>query len=467
MRRQLKIIVYFFYALIIAAINFSCDVLAATPNFLPVTDGASFISVADIHFNPFYICNKNNKGCPLINKLVAASATEWPKILGQYDTQAPRYKEDTNYVLFKSTLNELKKTAQRQHAQFVLVLGDFLSHNYKKNYQYYTADTSEKGAQHFIDKTMQFITKELAAAFPNINVYMVVGNNDSYAEHYSSQPVFYKNIAPIWSKLIQDKDNRVKMQKDFAQGGYYALDIRSAKSMQKRLRLIVLNTTFFSSRAVGMDREAQRELNWLEKQLALLDNTQDKVLIALHIPNLAAASISHDIPVAALGLWQACYINRFLHLLKCSAPHIMAVLPAHLHMDWAQLLQFNGANGVVISATPSISPVVGNNPGYKVYYYHPEHYVLKNYLTYYYPLEEGKWKLEYAFNQTYQADCKVCTLEQGIKQLSKNTLHLKDYKNFFAVDRKMPIFSNLIYPALVCNLQVPNDTEYKQCVNKY
>ena len=78
--------------------------------------------------------------------------------------------------------------------------------------------TLQKGLQHFIDKTMQFITKELAAAFPDTNVYMVVGNNHSYAEHYSSQPVFYKNIAPIWSKLIQDKDNRVKMQQDFAQG---------------------------------------------------------------------------------------------------------------------------------------------------------------------------------------------------------------------------------------------------------
>ncbi len=461
----LKKIAFFAYVLIVISTIFPVDIAAATPNFLPATANASFVSVADIHFNPFYTCNKRSKACPLINKLVVAPTAAWPKILAAYDTQAARYKEDTNYVLFKSTLNELKKIAQQQHLQFVLVLGDFLSHDYKKNYQHYTGDTSEKGLQHFIDKTMQFITKELAAAFPDTNVYMVVGNNDSYAEHYSSQPVFYKNIAPIWSKLIQDKDNRVKMQQDFAQGGYYALDIPSMKSTQKRLRLIVLNTAFFSTRGVGMDQEAQRELNWLKKQLALLDPTQSKALIALHIPNLAEASISRDIPVAALGLWQSRYIDQFLHLLKCSAPHIMAILPAHLHVDWAQLLQFNGvANNVVISATPSISPVVGNNPAYKVYYYDPQHYVLKNYFTYYYPLQEGKWKLEYAFNQIYQADCKVCTLEHGLKQLSKNTQYLKEYKKFFAVGRESSIFSNLIYPALVCNLQTPNETEYKQCV---
>lgn len=457
----LKILVYSFCALIIAAFNLSCVAFAAAPGFFPAAGTASFVSVADIHFNPFYSCNKN-KVCPLISKLAAAPATKWSSLLSQYDTQLPQYKEDTNSILLKSTLQQLSKTGREQHAQFVLVLGDFLGHDYKKNYQYYTGDTSEKGVQSFIDKTMQFITSELAVTFPNMNVYMVVGNNDGYAEHYTSQAVFYKNMAPIWSMLIQDKNKREKMQKEFAQGGYYALNI------QKDLRLIVLNTTFFSSRGAGMDQQAQRELNWLEKQLVLLDNTQSKALIALHIPNLSGVSISRDIPVAALGLWKARYIDQFLHLLKCSASHIMAVLPAHLHMDWAQLLHFNGtANDIVISATPSISPVVGNNPGYKVYYYDPEQLIIKDYLTYYYPLNEGKWKLEYDFNQTYQADCKVCTLAHGLKRLQKSIQHLNEYKKFFAVDRETPTFSNLIYPRLTCDLQNPSDADYTKCIEKY
>jgi sphingomyelin phosphodiesterase acid-like 3 len=460
MLHQLKIIVYFFSALTITSVFFSCEGFAARPNFLPAASTPSFVSVTDIHFNPFYTCDKKNKNCPLMNKLLVAPVAEWPSLFNQYDTQPAQYKDDTNYVLFKSTLNELKKIHRQQHLPFVLVLGDFLSHDYKKNYQYYTGDLSDKGAQRFVDKTMQFITTELAATFPNTNVYMVVGNNDNYEEHYTSQPEFYKNIAPIWSTLIQNKESRAKMEKEFAQGGYYALDINST------LRLIVLNTTFFSTRGVGMDQEAQRELNWLEKQLALLNHTQSKVLIALHIPNLARVSISQDIPVAALGLWQPRYIEQFLHLLKSSAPHIMAVLPAHLHVDWAQLLQFNGGNDVVISATPSISPVVGNNPGFKVYYYDPKNLIIKDYLTYFYPLQEGKWKFEYAFNQTYQAGCKVCTLESGLKQLSKSSLHLKEYKKFYSVNREAPIFSNLIYPAPACNLHDLNYAEYMQCVTK-
>lgn len=248
-------------------------------------------------------------------------------ILNSYDTQPFRYLEDTNAVLFQSTLKQLKKTAAKQHPQFVLVLGDFLSHDYKKNYQLYSGDHSIAGTQHFIDKTLQFIAAQLAVAFPNIDIYMVVGNNDSYAEHYTSQGIFYKNVAPIWSDLIRDKLKHEKMQTDFAEGGYYALDI------QKEFRLIVLNTTYFSTRGTGMDREAQNELNWLGKQLSLLNKTHRKALIALHIPNISQISISQNIPMAALGLWQLRYIEQFLLLIHTSAGQIAAIFPAHLHMD--------------------------------------------------------------------------------------------------------------------------------------
>lgn len=457
---RLKFSVYFLYALIFGALSVVYDGVAATPSCCAPT--ANFISLADIHFNPFYTCDKRNKACPLINKLRIAPVDRWSAILNSHDTQSPRYQKDTNYVLFKSSLRQLKKTAAEQHPQFVLVLGDFLSHEYKENYQLYSGDHTVEGTQRFIDKTLQFIATQLASAVANIDIYMVMGNNDSYTEHYVSQGIFYKNVAPIWSALIRDKYNRERMQKEFAQAGYYALDI------QKNLRLIVLNTTYFSSRGIGMDREAQNQLNWLEKQLTSLNNTQRKALIALHIPSIPQISISQNIPITALGLWQPRYIEQFLLLLKGSAAHIMAVLPAHLHMDWAQLLQFKGVvNPILITATPSISPIVGNNPGYKVYFYDPQYGFIKDYLTYYYPLEEGKWKLEYGFKQIYQPSCPACSIEEGLKQLSKNPSYLKKYKQFFSVNRLSPIFSDLTYPTLVCDLKAANYAEYQRCAEKY
>lgn len=437
---------------------FSTQALGATSSSSPAPVISNFLSVSDIHFSPYYSCDAKATVCPVVTKLKTAPASAWPSILSQYDVKQPRYNDDTNYVLLKSTLNELKKRAGQQHLQFVLVLGDFLSHDYKKNYQRYTGDTSEKGIENFVDKTMQFISSELSEVFPHTNVYMIVGNNDSYAEHYTSQAVFYKNIGPIWSPLIKDKKTRLAMQKEFMQGGYYAIDLPT----QKNLRLIVLNTAYFSSRGVGMNKEAQTELNWLTKQLSLLDKTQRKALIALHIPSLANVSISHDIKLKTLGLWQPQYVEQFLELLNCHASNIMAILQSHLHRDWIQVIQFNGSKAILLTATPSISPVVGNNPGFKIYSYDPERLKIQDYFTYYYPLDQGKWQLEYAFNEAYQAD----TIMDGIKQLQKRADLFNEYKKFFVLERNIPALENLIYPALICNLHNPSYSDYQHCVKE-
>lgn len=126
------------------------------------------------------------------------------------------------------------------------------------------------------------------------------------------------------------------------------------------------------------------------------------------------------------------------------------------------MIQFKDlANTILITATPSISPVVGNNPGYKLYYYALKNSVITDYLTYFYPLGKNKWQLEYDFNQTYQPNCQACKLEQGLKQLSKNLLSLKKYQQFFSVNRVSPIFSDLTYPALICDLKIVNYADYK------
>lgn len=61
--QPIKFILYSYFLLILVTI-YSAKVFAATPSFLPAADTGSFVSLADIHFNPFYTCNKENKNCP-------------------------------------------------------------------------------------------------------------------------------------------------------------------------------------------------------------------------------------------------------------------------------------------------------------------------------------------------------------------------------------------------------------------
>ena len=66
---------------------------------------ATFIAIADIHFNPFYGCEESV--CPIINRLQAAPVEKWNKLLKQYDNKKPIYNKNTNYILFQSMLNAL------------------------------------------------------------------------------------------------------------------------------------------------------------------------------------------------------------------------------------------------------------------------------------------------------------------------------------------------------------------------
>lgn len=42
--------------------------------------GAQFLSVTDIHFDPFSTCSLNSIPCPIVSKLIANRPEEWPAI---------------------------------------------------------------------------------------------------------------------------------------------------------------------------------------------------------------------------------------------------------------------------------------------------------------------------------------------------------------------------------------------------
>jgi sphingomyelin phosphodiesterase acid-like 3 len=405
----------------------------------PVT--IHFITLSDIHFNPFYSCQLKQQSCVIIDKLRHASVVQWPEILAKANEKLSCYGEDTNYALFNSSLAALKKQAEENQVAFVLVLGDLLSHQFTENYQHYTGDKSQQGIQSFVDKTMQFISLALQKTFADRNVYMTVGNNDSYGAHYTSNPLFYKNIAPIWASLIKESATRHDMVSGFARAGYYALTL----PQQKNVDLIVLNTTYFSIYGKGMQAEADRELIWLAGELARLKKQQHKALLLLHIPFIVAQTKPSEKTVPKLGLWQDAYQQRFLKLLANYSTQVMVILPGHLHMDWFQLINLAKGQAILVSATPAISPIIGNNPGFKVYQYDPHTLSLQDYANYYLDLNgvSHQWQLEYDFKQRYAVSCSHCGLSTSIKRLQNPACLDGFYKNYFAVGRNPDELSQL------------------------
>src|SRR5438445_33069 len=114
------------------------------------TKTTAFLSLADLHFDPFLSCKK--KPCSLIQKLQAVSVKQWEAILAQRDTTEAHYGKDSNYRLLKSAFIAAQKEGQIANAHFVLVLGDFLAHHYDTKYKQYSGDKTQAGYLRFVKK---------------------------------------------------------------------------------------------------------------------------------------------------------------------------------------------------------------------------------------------------------------------------------------------------------------------------
>src|SRR3990167_3118990 len=271
----------FKFILLFASLFFATSLAFSAEN----SDASSyFMSLTDIHFDPFTTCTKEITPCPIIEKLQNASVDQWDAILSTDDTLPPKYKQDTNYTLLKSALAQFQKTAEVTHPRFVVVLGDFLGHDFRAHYDFYSSDKTQQGYQSFVKKTLEFLTQKIAMTFPTIDIYTAVGNNDSYQDDYFSDPNgnFFNDMASTWSHLIKNKNNQRTMKKEFPAGGYYAIDFPS----ESRFRLIVLNSVLFSNKSQGtsVDIAAEQELNWLHDELQSVRRQHQIALIAMHIP---------------------------------------------------------------------------------------------------------------------------------------------------------------------------------------
>ena len=377
----------------------------------------SFISIADIHFNPFDTCVPKQLPCPIIKRLMQTNARQWQIIFEHYGSKKISHQPiDTNDALLHSSLMEISAVAKQHHSQFVILIGDYLAHDYQKNYQTYASDTTQAGYESFVKKTLQFLTLQIQAALPDLPVYAAVGNNDSYQGDYYSAPkgVFYDDLSNIWGSLLHNKHNAFRFLKQFPIAGYYSV----VPPGSPKDRILVLNTVLFSTKAEGthLSDTARDELVWLKKQLVMAAAQHRKVWLVFHIPvgiNVYSSLRNNTIT----SFWKPHYTHQFLSLLSTYASTITGIFTGHLHIDAFELFDLDGHHEIFDSFTPAISPVFGNNPSFKWFQYDSHTFQVRNFVTYYLPQQQTQWRVLYNFNQRYQPYCKNCRLLLGLQRL--------------------------------------------------
>ena len=248
----------------------------------------------------------------------------------------------------------------------LLVLpGDFLPH-----------DVARYGVDE-VQRTFQTVVEKLQTHFPETQIALALGNNDYF---HISKPQEVEGhlqfLSELWTPLTGT------MSESFREAGYYSALTRSGHMV------VSLNTNFFSITTSTHSRTADLQLDWLESQLHSAEVSSHPVLLVMHHPPGAGMFLGNSYN------WHTCFIYRFQELIERYEQSISLILAGHLHKYGIQLFP-KTSKGVFVHA--SLSPVYGNNPGFR-------HYQLtetsQDYTDYFYHLDvaQSYWTSEFNYS---------------------------------------------------------------------
>jgi sphingomyelin phosphodiesterase acid-like 3 len=439
--------------------------------------------LSDIHFEPFWDPAK-------APQLAAAPVSEWKAILAA--TPSPDQQQrfaalqqachargvDTSFTLFDSSLK-----AMHSHAagvKFVAVSGDLLTHAFQCKYKTLFPKSTPAELRAFAEKTLDYVMGELFATFPNVPVYIALGNNDSDCGDYrfDAHSEFLKDTGKEVTKNFPASE-REAAQESFAEGGYYSVSLPIENA-----RLLVLNDLFMSSNYATCAGKsdpaaADTQLAWLREQLTEARAKKQKIWVMGHIPP------GVDLYTTAMRMADVCggqsptmflSSEKMVDVIAEFGDVVELAIFAHTHMDELRLLKENGqtpASGksVAVKMVPSISPIHGNHPSITIAQIDPTSAALVDYKIFIASNLTGvgaTWKEEYDFARSYHeaefTSSSVSELIAGFAaDSSAKTQASQNYIEDFSVGYASPLLS-LAWPQYVCTLTNHTRQTFKACV---
>ncbi|MCE7991101.1 MAG: hypothetical protein HEP71_03940 [Roseivirga sp.] len=426
-------------SLLILSVLCACSGTSEPPKSeQPLDSNQQIISLSDIHFDPFF----DNTLYPVLAK---ADIADWDSIFNT-SSITPTYLDpndnDTNWFLYKSTLNDLK--TRNFDPPFLIITGDLLLHNMQRRFD---ASVSEADRLSFTIKTMDFVYLQLESVFPDTPIYAALGNNDNFMGNYSIEPGgdFLEGIADTWYRSIKANVDSVTFYQSFLANGSYEARVNNDH------KILSLNTIlFFDGYPVTSVAEESvytnaitSQLIWLRDQLEAARATGQKVWLIYHIP--PGADVYKTVSSKALSKnWTSSSNQVFLELVREYQDVITAQFGGHTHKDSFALIQNEDRSTPIsfIHTTPSISMSNRNYPGYhhikvnadfEVLDY--DAYFLSNAQNY----ASARWEKEYSFLEAYDITSytpeSLWTLRE---KLNSDTTLQKQYINFFNVSYYRP-----------------------------
>ncbi len=376
--------------------------------------------ISDVHFDPFHDPGK-------VKALVAAPVSEWKSILAgpasakQEESFASLQETchargvDTSFVLLRSSLQSMQ--SHQPNAKFMVVSGDLIAHGFTCRYSTLFPKAAAGEYQAFVLKTLNFVIRELHAAFPDMPIYVALGNNDSGCGDYQldANSSFLAEAGKIIAEGLPPSEKEDALRQ-FAAGGYYSV---SMAAPMHDTSLIVVNDLFLSPKYATCGgnadtKGATAQMEWLEQQLTQAQQAGQRVWVTGHIPpGIDPYSTAAKLRNVCGGDKAVTFLasNKLADLLVDHSRIVRLAIFAHTHMDEMRLLKPEGKDvhagrdsTIAVKIVSSISPVDDNNPSFTIARVDPSTAVLEDYEVIAASNQTGvanRWVKEYDFRETY------------------------------------------------------------------
>ena len=414
-----------------------------------------FLSVSDIHFDPFFDPS-------LVAKLEAADVSQWDAILAtSTQTGFSPYGSDINDALLRSAVAEMKK--QIPSPAFVLISGDFLAHKFQETYQQYATDKSQTAYTAFVTKTIAYVAGVLRNAYPGVAIYPTLGNNDSDCGDYAVAPdsTFLANFRDIWRPIVRSRS----FDRRFPTGGYFHADVPALRNV----RIIALNTNFFSTNYKNPCGKpgpgpGLRQLVWFDDELRLARAEGKRVWLLFHIPPGMDVYDTEEWGGACPDVkpetfWKSQYQQKYLAITAAHRRTIVGSFAGHTHQD-----EFRFASGGFIHINPSVTPVFGNNPAFEIVEVTPRGDIA-NFTAHHLPNLALPWAREYSFRDAYvKPRYDAATLTQLETAIAADPATREKYFDYFSSGNAKSSAEALAkWRGYWCGLRMRTTTAFSAC----
>ena len=337
----------------------------------------NFIFFNDIHLDLNYDENLSPSDNFCRNQTTINSSTNnSPKQFGQYGC-------DTPLALFQSMLSYAKSVTKEP--SFIVLGGDIVPHNV-------TLSREEN------DNLQTTVKNEITKQFPNTPLYMVIGNTDFEKNYgsYEQDAVDFTALSTIYDAFLRENERRT-----FIKGGYFYKDFPDHS-----IRILFLNSVIYS-----LEREFNESRKDPYNQFEFITNASKGAQsqgystgIIMHLPPNGNSYLSGSQSSEQNGFHEY-YAEQFNKILIDN--DIKFVISGHTHLDTLSPTYSNQSDHLYSLGAPSVSPIKGNNPGFRVYSIRS--HVIEDYIQYYADIQFNSektlnWEQEYIFSRAYSTE---------------------------------------------------------------